>query len=364
MKHVFAITVCLSAAACFAAGSVTYTLEKVASPTADQTDAYAKITKAMDSAVGYYNKYTELRKSIYVQYNTDVATADASSNGTLRFGSNRSYMQVGTAMHEIAHTLGLGTTNEYKALMVGGVWQGSAGTAALKAIDGDAAVLKGDAMHFWPYGINYESEVKGVATLVSHCKVVQAMVQDMYKEKVFFEGRVRARGTAKCMVRNGSALGLGVCTDATSLVRIVSMGETDLTYRIEFGDKVLDAPNQASTVGLVMGLYAWGGGTHQRFRLEGTPYSAIRTFKLKMAHSNLYLKAGASSVTQDVAASTAEQDSQLWELVTGSVSVTRSRSQLLQQGTNISRDARGRITSPGTKLDLRWIHHPRTVVEP
>jgi hypothetical protein len=300
-----------------------------------------------------------------VQYNPqDVKTADASFNGTLRFGENRSYMQVGTAMHEIAHTIGIGTTNEYKALMVGGVWQGAAGVAALKAIDGDAGVLKGDGTHFWPYGINYASEVKGVETLVNHCKVVQAMYQDMFKEKVVFEGRLRARGTNRCMARSGNALAMGSCSDSASLVRIVAMGETDVTNRLEFGNKVLDTPNESKTAGLAMGLYDWVGGSHQRFRMDGTPYAAIRTFKLRMAHSNLYLQAGTTGVTQDVAAGTVNQDSQLWELVTGSVSVTRSRSQLLQQGTNLSRDARGRITSPGTKLDLRWIHHPRIVVEP
>jgi hypothetical protein len=273
--------------------------------------------------VGYYNKYTNIRKSLTVQYNTGVATADGSSNGNIRFGSNRSYMQVGTAMHEIAHTLGLGTSSDYTALMVGGLWQGAAGIAALKEIDGAGAVLKGDGQHFWPYGINYESEVKGVETLIAHCKVVQGMYQDMYKEKVFFEGRFRARGTNRCMVRSGNSLAMGSCSDSTSLVRIVSMGETDLTYRMEFGDKVLDTPNESTAAGVAMGLYAWNAGVHQRFRMEGTPYAAIRTFKLKMAHSNLYLQAGTTGVTQEAAASTADQDSQLWELVASSVGVER-----------------------------------------
>lgn len=330
-----------------AAGSVTYTLERAASPTADQQDAYAKIVKAMDSAVGYYNKYTTLRKAIRVQYNTDVATADASFNGTLRFGSSRSYMQVGTAMHEIAHTIGIGTTNEYKALVVGGVWQGAAGVAALRQLDGEAAVLKGDGTHFWPYGINYASEVKGVETLVGHCKVVQAMAQDMFKEKVFFEGRLRARGTNRCMIRSGNALAMGSCSDSASFVRIVSMGETDVTNRLEFGDKVLDTPNESRTAGLVMGLYDWGGGLHQRFRMEGTPHAAIRTFKLKMAHSSLYLQAGATGVTQEAAASTANQDAQLWELVAASVGVEhRIAPQSTREGAG-HRDALGRPLGAG-----------------
>lgn len=343
MKHAPLLATCLLLAPVLArAGNVTYTLEKVASPTADQADAYAKITKAMDSAVGYYNKYTSISKALYVQYNTGVATADGSSNGTIRFGTSRSYMQVGTAMHEIAHTIGIGTTNDYKALMVGGIWQGAAGVAALREIDGASAVLKGDGQHFWPYGINYESEVKGVPTLVAHCKVVQGMYQDMYKEKVFFEGRVRARGTTRCMVRNGNALAMGSCSDSTSLVRILSMGETDLTYRMEFGDKVLDAPSQSSVVGLAMGLYAWNGGTHQRFRLEGTPYAAIRTFYLKMAHSNLYLNGNATNITQEAAITATDKNAQLWELVTATVGVERPTPPSRNRLDGRSHDAMGR----------------------
>lgn len=296
-------------------GAVTYTLQKAASPTADELDAYARIQKAMDSAIWYYNTQTNLRKTLTVQYNTDIATADASFSGNIRFGAGRSYMQVGTAMHEIAHTIGIGTTAEYKALIVNGMYTGKLATSALQAIDGPTAVLKGDAQHFWPYGINFESEVKGVTTLVSHCKIVQAIHQDLFKESIVFQGRIRSKSSNLCMVRNGTTLVLGGCTDSSSLVSIVAMGATGTSYRFEFGDRVLDASNQSTTAGLVLGLYGWNGGTNQRLSLASGTLAAGATVRFRMEHSYLALEARGTTLVQNKAdAASAAQE---WELSTG-----------------------------------------------
>lgn len=292
-------------------GAVTYTLQKSASPSADELDAYAKIQKAMDSAIQHYNTHTNLRKTLTVQYNTGVATADASFGGNIRFGANRSYMQVGTAMHEIAHTIGIGTTAEYKALIVDGVYTGKQATSVLKEIDGSTAVLKGDAQHFWPYGINFESEVKGLATLMNHCRVVQAIHQDLFQESIAFQGRIRSRSSDLCMVRSGTSLALGSCTDSASLVTIVAMGKTGTSYRLEFGDRVLDAPNQSTTAGLVLGLYGWNGGTNQRLLASGTVAEG-NSVRFRMQHSNLALEARGATLVQDLA--DAASASQEWEL--------------------------------------------------
>ena len=87
--------------AVFSHAEVTYTLHKSANPTADEQDAYKRITTVMDSAVKLYNTYSNLSKFINVYYAPGVPTAEASSNGDLRFGENRSYMVVPTAMHEM-----------------------------------------------------------------------------------------------------------------------------------------------------------------------------------------------------------------------------------------------------------------------
>ena len=160
-------------------GNVTYTLVKVANPTADQLDAYNRIQSAMDKAVSFYNEYTSITKALTVYYEPSVSTADGNINGTIRFGSNRSYMNHITAMHEIAHTVGVGTSGKWSSLIVNGVYTGPNATAVIRAITGDNnAVIKGDRTHFWPYGLNYTSEVKSDQDLINHCIIVDAMKKD------------------------------------------------------------------------------------------------------------------------------------------------------------------------------------------
>lgn len=159
-------------------GNVTYTIVKAQNPNADQQDAYKRIEEAMETAVFYYNKYTTITKHITVIYEPSVPTADGNINGTIRFG-NKSYMNHVTAMHEISHTVGVGTTNAWRNLIVGGVYTGKNATEELKTITGDSnAVLKGDSQHFWPYGLNYVHEAESEADLINHCKIVNAMKKD------------------------------------------------------------------------------------------------------------------------------------------------------------------------------------------
>jgi hypothetical protein len=169
-------------------GNVTYTLKTVSNPSADQSDAYAKIRTVMDSAVRYYNTYTTITKKLTIEYNTSVGTADGNFNGNIRFGKNRQYMKGCTAMHEIAHTTGIGTTEKWIKLIKfpDKVYIGSSASQKYKDIKGDAkAVLKGDTMHFWDYGLNYDYEVKSVQDLINHCLVVEEIRKDLYPTAVF-----------------------------------------------------------------------------------------------------------------------------------------------------------------------------------
>lgn len=160
-------------------GKVTYTLVKASSPTADQLAAYEAITAAMDKAISYYNQYTSIVLNLRVQYEPSVSTADGNINGNIRFGK-KEYMNHITAMHEIAHTAGVGTTNQYRSLIVNGVFTGTNATNQLRAITGNSQdVLKGDSQHFWPYGLNYTSEVKSNDDLINHCKIVNALRKDL-----------------------------------------------------------------------------------------------------------------------------------------------------------------------------------------
>ncbi|MBN2529170.1 MAG: hypothetical protein JXR76_22465, partial [Deltaproteobacteria bacterium] len=114
------------------------------------------------------------------EYNSkDVPTADGNVNGNIRFGQP-GYMIVRVALHEIAHTLGIGTSSEYRNLIADGVFTGATATALLKELDNDPnAVLKGDQTHFWPYGLNKEGEFNGEEDGIKHCKIVRAILVDM-----------------------------------------------------------------------------------------------------------------------------------------------------------------------------------------
>lgn len=298
----------------WAQGAMTYTLVREANPTADQQDAYTRIQRAMDSALVHYNTHTTIRKHLTVYYNTGVPTAQANFDGVISFGQNRSYMVVITAMHEIGHTIGVGTTNEYRSLIVGGKFTGTSTTAKIKEISGNSVLqISGDSQHFWPYGLNYASEVSSVQDLINHCKIVNAMFTDMFHEQVYFSGVIRNNSTGQCMARSANTLTLSSCSDSSALMRIVAMGEANPNYRMEFGDRVLDIPNESTAAGVVLGLYTWNGKNHQRFTLSSQAIQGKTLQKLRMVNSNLYLRANGTQV-QQVAESTTP-DAQLWELL-------------------------------------------------
>ena len=305
------------------AGNVEYHLNKSANPTQDEQEAYKLITAAMDSAVFLYNKYSDLSKHIEVYYSTGVPTAEASSNGDLRFGKDRNYMFVGTAMHEMAHTMGMGTTSEYQKMFKDGVFQGEKAQKVLKEIDGPDAVLKGDSQHFWPYGLNYKSEVHSEQDLINHVKVVNAMYQDIFKEAFYMQGRVVSLVDEKtCMgITSSNALELMSCADTATFVKIYSVGENPVTYRIQLGNRVVDIPNESTAEGVVASTYGYNGGAHQRYVFEkaGAPRANMtNVYFLKNFKSGLYLQAVGKNVVQNKfvrSASSIPQSDFIWQIV-------------------------------------------------
>jgi len=279
---------------------VTYTLHKSANPTADEQDAYERITAVMDSAVYIYNKYTNLSKYINVYYAPGVPTAEASSNGDLRFGENRSYMFVGTAMHEMAHTMGMGTTDAYRSMFKDGVFQGEKAQALIKEIDGPDAVLKGDSQHFWPYGLNYASEVHSEQDLINHARVVEAMYQDIFKEAFFMQGRIESVADHKCMgITSGNALELMDCSKPETFVKIFSVGDNPVTYYVQLGSRVIDIPNESTAAGVKASTYGYNGGSHQRYVFEDAGANQPNVYYFKNAKSGHYLQEVGNTVVQN-----------------------------------------------------------------
>lgn len=158
-----------------ASGALTWSLEKSSNPTSDQADAYGRIEEAMRLAVARYERFTDASKTIRVYYSPGVPTAEANYNGDLRFGSDRAYMTQRTAMHEISHTLGVGQTAAFDQKCAANDWPTA--TPLLRSWDGSDARISCGGSHFWPYGLNYEtewSETNGDR----HVQLVNAMLAD------------------------------------------------------------------------------------------------------------------------------------------------------------------------------------------
>ena len=169
---------------CPGAGHITYTLAKSASPTATEQTAYGLIKTAMDKAIGYYDCYTNITKSLNVSYDPSVDTANGNINGSLRFGPKATYMDYRTAMHEIGHTVGIGQASNWGSFISGDVFTGAHALAQLKAINAKLSTpldtkVHADEFHFWPYGLNQQAEVKSEADLIAHCQMVVAIRQDL-----------------------------------------------------------------------------------------------------------------------------------------------------------------------------------------
>jgi hypothetical protein len=159
-------------------GKVTYTLHQPKEPTEEEAKFFASIAAGMNEAIRIYNTHTTLKKALNIYYNPGVPTANGNINGTINLGRNARNARV--CMHEICHTMGVGQHGNWGKLMVDHKWQGPKANKVLQELTNDPkAQLLGDHMHFWPYGLNYDNEVKSETDLIRHAKIVEAIVEDL-----------------------------------------------------------------------------------------------------------------------------------------------------------------------------------------
>ncbi|MBK7097130.1 MAG: hypothetical protein IPH58_00625 [Sphingobacteriales bacterium] len=160
-------------------GNLTYTFNKSSSPTSTELEAYARLQTAIDSAVWYVNNYTSLTKHVWLNYDPGVATADANNEGWMRFGAGIGYQNLRTMLHELNHTFGTGTTNWWIGKIVGGKLQSANVNDILNKIQSTTgAQLSGDRQHWWPFGLNQNSEVTSSWDYVYNCLIIEQMRKD------------------------------------------------------------------------------------------------------------------------------------------------------------------------------------------
>lgn len=160
-------------------GNLTYTFNKSATPATEELAAYARLQIAIDSAVWYINNYTSVVKHVWLNYVPGVATADANNEGWMRFGTGEGYQNLRTMLHELNHTFGTGTTSWWSGKIVGGKYQGSFANEMLNKIQRSTGVLiSGDSQHWWPYGLNQNSEVSSSWDYIYNCIIIEQMRRD------------------------------------------------------------------------------------------------------------------------------------------------------------------------------------------
>ncbi|MBK1815245.1 hypothetical protein JIN84_06450 [Luteolibacter yonseiensis] len=154
-------------------GSITYKLSDGSEKWPE--DRKKRIVDAMEQAIGFLNKHGDFKKEVIANNSPGTPTADANIGGWINWGGSISRR---VAIHEIAHTLGIGTGDKWMENIKEGRWTGKHAIAQLQEFDGKDAVLHADRQHFWPYGLNQDSESSKENDL-RHIKMVQAMRKDM-----------------------------------------------------------------------------------------------------------------------------------------------------------------------------------------
>lgn len=102
--------------------------------------------------------------------------------------------------------------------------------------------------------------------------------------------RIYSMAFGTCMQPSDEGkLVLGDCKSDNAVATIVPLSAT--TYRINFGGKSLDTPNESSEAGITMGVYAWNGGSHQKVVMEKQSGYEGTVVRMKMQHSDMYLRA-------------------------------------------------------------------------
>ena len=102
--------------------------------------------------------------------------------------------------------------------------------------------------------------------------------------------RIMSMNFGTCMVRTSEdKLALGDCNGENAVATVTPLSST--TYRINFGDKSLDTPNESTDAGITMGLYTWNAGGHQKVVMEKQSGYEGSVVRMKMQHSSMYLRA-------------------------------------------------------------------------
>lgn len=143
-------------------GTITYKIRSDATG-----DHYTRINEAIGSSVGYWNKTTSIQGLHVDAGYQGSGTANGGYGGWIGFGP-AGYQQVGTAMHEMGHNIGIGTHSVYNGNALKGngnyYWKGERANAVVAFIENnDNVKMYGDKVHIW------EKDPTGSASNLIQC---------------------------------------------------------------------------------------------------------------------------------------------------------------------------------------------------
>lgn len=100
----------------------------------------------------------------------------------------------------------------------------------------------------------------------------------------------------KCLVADNNDIKLGDCESSSSYA---TLSESGSAYRINFGEKVLEIPNESKAAGDAVGLWGWNGKAHQLLNLNKLGEYSGWVVSMRFSHSGHYVQASNGDVIQD-----------------------------------------------------------------
>ena len=102
--------------------------------------------------------------------------------------------------------------------------------------------------------------------------------------------RIMSMNFGTCMVKTSEdKLALGDCKGDNAIATVTPLSGS--AYRVNFGNVVLEIPNEKTDAGASAGLYKWNGGAHQKIALEKQSGYEGNVVRMKMQNSGHYLRA-------------------------------------------------------------------------
>ncbi len=125
------------------------------------------------------------------------------------------------------------------------------------------------------------------------------------------ELRLYSLEEGKCLTAQEHDLALGDCDVPEALATISESGSG---YRVNFGDQVLEIPNESKASGAAVGLWGWNGKAHQIVGLSKRNEFQDWVVDMRFLHSGYYVLGKDGDVTQDDIPSD-RPNSALWRIL-------------------------------------------------